>query len=148
MEIEYAYSFKENIFYTGMGMIRFYLWFIPGYFVYRFIKVRKSVSNITLIFISLFSLIYWEYSDLNNRFVKLTYDPEQVVIVKKSGELVKIPAGSIKRFWSISIGRSGGWSCYLLIKTAEQSYNSLIVRKREHSCASDAEDLNAAYRKN
>ncbi len=147
MEIEYAYSFKENVFYVGVGMLRFFLWFIPGFFAYRFIKVKKSALNIVLLSISLFFLIYWEYNSLNNRFVKLIHHPEEVTLFKKSGELVKIPIGSIERFWSISIGRSGGWSCYLLIKTAEATYNSLIVRKREHSCKSDADYLNGVYRK-
>lgn len=147
MEIEYVYNFKENVFYTGVGMLRFYLWFIPGYFLYRFIKVRKSALNLALLFVSSFTLFYWEYSSLNNRFAKLAYHTEQITLTKKNGELVKLTPSSIERFWSISIGRSGGWSCYLLIKTTGHDYESFIVRKRNHLCKKDADQLNEFYRK-
>ncbi|GAB6042045.1 hypothetical protein [Endothiovibrio diazotrophicus] len=29
MEIEYAYRFSDNVFPPGIGIYRFYLWFIP-----------------------------------------------------------------------------------------------------------------------
>lgn len=147
MEIEYVYSFKENVFYTGMGMLKFYLWFIPGYFAYRFIKVRKSALNLVLLIVSSLSLYYWEYNSLSNKFVKIKYQPDQITLVKKSGDLVKIDPNAIERFWSISIGRGGGWSCYLLIKTAAHDYKSLIVRKRDHLCKTDADHLNKFYGK-
>lgn len=147
MKIEYVYSFKENFFYVGVGMLRFYLWLIPSYFLYRFIKVRKSTLNLALLLVSSFSLLYWEHYSLNNRFSKLIYKVDQITLVKKNGEPIKLTPSAIDRFWSISIGRSSGWSCYLLIKTIGQDYESLIVRKRNHLCKGYADKLNEFYRK-
>ena len=42
MEIEYAYSFTENVFYTGLGMLRFYFWLIPFGLLYSLSLIHIS----------------------------------------------------------------------------------------------------------
>lgn len=147
MEIEYAYSFSENVFYAGLGMLRFYLWLIPFTFVYSYHKRRGSVLKLFWALCAALALLYWEYDSLTNKFGTIAYDENGVTLEQKSGRLVSLTPEQIERFWSISIGRSGGWSCYLLVKAEGRDYESFIVHKRQHLCEDDAKLLNAYYRK-
>ena len=145
MEIEYAYSFSENVFYAGIGMLRFYFWLIPLAFVYSYHKRRGALLKLFWALCAASALLYWEYDSLNSKFGTIAYEESGVTLEQKSGQLVSLTPEKIKRFWSISIGRSGGWSCYLLVKTEGRDYKSFIVRKRQHSCEDDARFLNAYY---
>jgi len=147
MEIEYAYSFYENIFYTGVGMLRFYLWLIPFAFVYSFYKHRASLMKLFGAVFTVSALFYWEYDSLGEKFGTIAYEESGVTLFQKSGQQVSLNPKQIERFWSISIGRSGGWSCYLLVKAEGRDYESFIVRKRDHLCEDDAILLNEFYGK-
>ena len=147
MEIEYAYSFSENVFYAGLGMLRFYFWLIPLAFVYSYHKRRGSLLKLFWALCTASLLFYWEYDALSNKFGRLAYDESGVTLEQKNGQRVSLDPEQIERFWSISIGRSGGWSCYLLVKAEDHDYESFIVRKRQHLCEDDAKLLNAYYGK-
>ena len=77
----------------------------------------------------------------------IAYDKSTVNLVQKSGHKVLLAPEAIERFWSISVGKHGGISCYLLVKTEDHYYESFIVRKRDHICEDDAKLLNAYYGK-
>ena len=147
MEIEYAYSFSENVFYSGMGMLRFYFWLIPLAFLFSYHKRRRSLLKLVLALSTASGLFYWEYDSLNAKFATIAYDKSTVNLVQKSGHKVLLAPEAIERFWSISVGKHGGISCYLLVKTEDRHYESLIVRKRGHICEDDAKLLNAYYGK-
>jgi len=147
MEIEYAYSFSKNVFYAGIGMLRFYFWLIPFAFVYSYHKRRGSLLKLFWALCAASALLYWEYDSLNSKFGTIAYEESGVTLEQKNGQLVSLTPDQIERFWSISIGRSGGSSCYLLVKAEDRDYESFIVRKREHLCEGDAKLPNAYYGK-
>ena len=147
MEIEYAYSFTENVFYTGLGMLRFYFWLIPFGLLYSYFNHGRSLLKLLSALLAGLALFCWEYGSLGDRFGRISYDESGVTLARKNGEVVSLAPEQIDRFWSISIGRSGGWSCYLLVRAKDGDYESFIVRKREHSCESDAKSLNSYFGK-
>jgi hypothetical protein len=146
--IEYTYSFSENVFPAGVGLLRFYLWIIPFSLIYSYLKHRKSLLKLFLVVMSVSILFNWEYSSLNNKFGSITYDRDSVTIEQKNGNSLIIPAKDINRFWSVTIGRNGGWTCHLFIDGMSNSYQSFNVNKREHSCLDDANILNEYFNKN
>ena len=147
MEIEYAYSFSENVFYADLGMLRFYFWLIPFAFVYSYHKRRGTLLKLFWALCAASAFLYWEYDSLNSKFRAITYDESGITLEQKNGQLVSLTPEQIERFWSVSIGRSGGRSCYLLVKAENRDYESFIVHKRQHLCEDDAKLLNAYYGK-
>jgi len=146
--IEYSYSFSENVFPAGIGLLRLYLWVIPLSLIYSYLKHRKSLFKLFLVIMSASILLRWEYSTLNNKFGSISYERAGVTIEQKNGNTVTIPAKDIERFWSISIGRNGGSTCHLYIDGHKNNYQSFNVKKREHSCLDDSNILNEYFNKN
>ena len=128
-------------------MLRFYFWLIPFAFLYSYHKRRGSLLKLFWALCTASVLFYWEYDSLNEKFGKIAYDQSAVTLMQKNGQVVSLTPEKVERFWSISIGKNGGWSCYLLVKTGKRDYESFIVRKREHLCENDAKLLNAYYGK-
>lgn len=147
MAIEYAYSFSENVFYVGLGMLRFCFWLVPIALLYSYHKRRGSLQKLFWALCAALVLFYWEYDSLNSRFGVIQYDASGVTLKQKNGQQVLLAPKHIQRFWSVSIGRSGGWACYLRVKAEGRRYESFIVDKRQHLCESDAKLLNAYYGK-
>ena len=147
MEIEYVHGFWNNFMPAGLSILRVFLWCIPVYFLVRFIRNERTLKNLVVfIILSAFFFVY-EYQSINSRFNKILYAPGNIALQTLQGAIINISPSEIQRFWSISIGRNGGYSCYLLVKLKNSEYRSVNVLKREHSCKQDAEMLNFYYRK-
>lgn len=147
MEIEYIHNFWDNTFPSGISLLKLYLLIIPGYFLVQFLKHKRSLTNLFLFLILSTLLLIYEYHSINSRFNTLTYSKDNLQINLLSGEKHTISPKSINFFRSISIGRSGGYACYLFIKTDTDEYRGVNVIKREHSCKDDAELLNDYFNK-
>ena len=147
MEIEYLFSFKQHYLSSPSSIIWLYLWLVPAVIFYKLYKANRFAWGLLIFLVGSGSIALWEYSSLNQKVVKLSYEPKSLMVHTYGGDTIKVNPKEIERFWSISIGRFGGSECYLLIKTNTQDYETVIVKKKTHSCLSDAERFNKFYKK-
>jgi len=147
MEINYLFSFTQHYFSSAISIIWVYLWLMPAVIFYWLYKAKQFVWGLAVFLVGSGLIALWEYTSLNKKVIKLTYEPKFLMAHTMSGNDIKINPKVIDRFWSISIGRFGGSECYLLIKTNNEDYETVIVKKRKHSCLADAERLNKYYKK-
>ncbi|WP_430460983.1 hypothetical protein ACQUQU_17420 [Thalassolituus sp. LLYu03] len=147
MDIIFPYSFSQNVLDSSLGMFRIFLWCVPVGLLIAWLKNRRSLLSLLSALVCAAVLFQWEYQSLNNRFGVLSYRPDQLRLEQGNGNTVLLAPADASRFQSVSIGRNGGWSCFLLVRTQNADYESFIVSKDVHSCADDAAMLNAFYGK-
>ena len=122
------------------------LWVFPVFGVLYFFKFEKKTWVLALSLLAILLLSYREYSALNQRYAELIATPESLTLIQKSGQKRVLAASEIRSFTSISIGRFGGHSCSLMVKTKQQRFFSFVVEKQQHSCLQDAQSLKDFYK--
>lgn len=146
MQLVFAYQFSSNVFYADISLLRFMLWLIPINGVFYFLRFNRAYGVLFLSLVAILLLSYREYYALNQRYTELNARPESISLTLKNGQVQTFLAKDIQQFTSISIGRYGGHSCSLMLKTKHKRIFSLVVEKQQHSCQESAQRLNRYYK--